>query len=177
MTATPSKPALLTAGLAIVMAAAAAPPSHAVDVDYAFDVTIDAGPLTPNQYSGTFSYNNSTKELTLFEFMFEGTTYTASDDPDAEAVFDGNTFLGIDYSSPPGLPSFSFTSGFFDVSDALFTYDLNPGTIGQGGTGPIVYQRLTTPSVPGPVPVLGAAAFFGYSRRLRKRTAHRDAPR
>ncbi len=174
MTPTPLKAALLTAGLAVAIGASGAPPSHAVDVDYEFEINIDSGPLNTNQYSGTFSYDRSTLKLSSFSFLFQGTQYTEADDPDAEAVLDGNTFLGIDFTSPNDNPAFSFTSGLFDISDSVFSYDLQPGSIGQGGTGPIVYRRVSnpTPSVPGPAPVLGAAAFFGYSRRLRRRLAH-----
>jgi hypothetical protein len=33
------------------------------------------------------------------------------------------------------------------------------------------YERIRSPQVPGPLPVFGAAAAFGYSRKLRKRIA------
>lgn len=159
-----------TAGLALGMALAHPAPLRAAVVAYTFDILIDSGPLQPNSYSGSFAYDTNTFDLTSFSFNFEGVQYDESDDPDASAVFDNGVFLGLDYSVDT-TPRFSFVPGFFDVSDATFVYDLE-STAGRGGAGSLTFKRIGRPdvsAVPGPLPLLGAAACFGYSRRLRKR--------
>jgi len=79
------------------------------------------------------------------------------------------------------LPDQTFTFGGQTLTMATFFLDGtgNPTTslISQEGgtTTASLYARLTNPGqglgdeVPGPLPVLGIAAAFGYSRKLRKR--------
>ena len=159
-----------TTGLALSMALVHPAPLKAAVVNYTFDILIDAGPLAPNSYTGTFSYNTNTFNLTDFAFLFQGTEYDENDDPNASVVFDNGVFLGLEYSVST-QPSFSFVPGFSDVSEAFFAYDLD--AIGsQGGAGSLAFTRVVNPetsTVPGPLPLLGAAACFGYSRRLRQR--------
>jgi hypothetical protein len=64
--------------------------------------------------------------------------------------------------------------------DYQFYYGLRPGSTvagyqgcvvvhGQsGGCGSVIISDLKTTEVPGPLPILGTAAAFGYSRKLRK---------
>ncbi|MCT0206109.1 hypothetical protein [Synechococcus sp. CS-1332] len=170
MTSLLPKIVLTTTGLALSMALAQPAPIQAAVVDYIFDVLIDSGPLQPNSYSGTFAYNTQTLNLTDFSFLFEGTQYDESDDPDASVHFDNGVFLGLEYSVDTS-PSFSFIPGFFDVGEAFFAYDLRASS-GQSGAGSLTFTRVVRPdvdAVPGPLPLLGAAACFGYSRRLKKR--------
>ncbi len=159
-----------TAGLALGVALAQPAPAQASVVAFTFDILIDSGPLQPNSYSGSFAYDTNTFNLTSFSFNFEGTQYDASDDPNATVFIDNGVFLGLDYNIDT-QPAFSFVPGFFAVDEAFFSYDLVPGT-GQGGIGSLTFTRVVKPetsAVPGPLPLLGAAAFFGYSRRLRQR--------
>lgn len=164
------KLAFATTGLALGMALAQPAPLKAAVVNYTFDILIDSGPLQPNNYSGSFAYDTNSFDLTSFSFNFEGVQYDESDDPNAFAIFDNGVFLGLEYSVD-SFPRFSFVPGFFDVSDASFTYDLEDA-VGRGGAGFLTYTRVVRPdisAVPGPLPLLGAAACFGYSRRLRQR--------
>lgn len=159
-----------TTGLALGMALAQPAPLQAAQVAYTFDILIDSGPLQPNSYSGSFAYDTNTFNLTSFSFSFEGTQYDASDDSEAKAIFDNGVFLGLEYNIDT-QPVFSFVPGFSEISEAFFSYDLVPGT-GLGGTGSLTFTRVVKPetsAVPGPLPLLGAAACFGYSRRLRQR--------
>jgi hypothetical protein len=162
--------AVATTGLALGMALAQPAPLKAAVVNYTFDILIDSGPLTPNSYSGTFAYNSNTFNLTDFSFLFQGTQYDENDDLNASVVFDNGVFLGLEYSVAT-LPAFSFVPGFSDLGEAFFSYDLD--AIGsQGGAGSLAFTRVANPetsAVPGPLPLLGAAACFGYSRRLRQR--------
>jgi hypothetical protein len=170
MTSLLPKIVLTTTGLVLSMALVQSAPVQAAVVDYTFDVLIDSGPLKPNSYSGTFAYNTQTFNLTDFSFLFQGTQYDESDDPNASVVFDNGVFLGLDYSVST-LPAFSFVPGFFDVGEAFFSYDLAASS-GQGGAGSLTFTRVVRPdvdAVPAPLPLLGAAACFGYSRRLKKR--------
>jgi hypothetical protein len=163
-----------TTGLALCMALAQPAPLRAAVVDYTFDILIDSGPLQPNSYSGTFSYNTQTFDLTDFSFNFQGAPYDESDDPDASVFVDNGVFLGLEYAVDT-LPSFAFVPGFFDVGEAFFAYDLDANR-GQGGAGNLTFTRVVRPdvsAVPGPLPLLGVAACFGYSRRLKKRITGR----
>ena len=59
--------------------------------------------------------------------------------------------------------------GFFDVNSALTSIGLASSTIVfTSGTEQIIL-RYNPAQTPGPVPLLGAAAAFGYSRKLRNR--------
>ncbi len=177
MTSSIPRLVLLTTGLALGVGLAQPAPLKAAVVAYTFDILIDSGPLQPNSYSGSFAYDTNTFNLTSFSFNFEGTQYDETDDPDASAVFDNGVFLGLEYSVG-SFPQFSFVPGFFDASDASFTYDLDAAAA-RGGAGFLTYTRIGRPdvsAVPGPLPLLGAAACFGYSRRLRQRMKISIAP-
>jgi hypothetical protein len=69
MTSIFPKLALTTAGLAFGLAIADIPPLQAAIVNYTFDIAIDSGPLIPNTYSGTFSYNDATLAVTDLAFI------------------------------------------------------------------------------------------------------------
>jgi hypothetical protein len=62
-----------------------------------------------------------------------------------------------------------------DLASVLFPDGSTPESQGyslnfdSGIQSPNIPQPSSTPSVPGPLPVLGVAAAFGYSRKLRKR--------
>ena len=59
-------------------------------------------------------------------------------------------------------------NGFFDVNLSLAAIGLSgPLITFTSGTEQIIFRDLTP--TPGPVPLLGAAAAFGYSRKLRNR--------
>jgi hypothetical protein len=57
-------------------------------------------------------------------------------------------------------------SGFNDATDpnGFYPVPIYPGSVGGNG-----YFNANLSTVPGPLPVLGAAAGFGWTRRLRKR--------
>ena len=87
-----------------------------------------------------------------------------------------NFTAGSDVDGSTKLNTNSPDSGTFDVGSAsdtdILTFQIarNGGTTGEG-TGVIsnfVFEAEYE-AVPGPLPLLGAAAAFGWSRRLRKR--------
>ena len=96
-----------------------------------------------------------------------------------------STFLVGDSSIPLGFSiSFGYISGSPIVSTSTFTgqtlsslgFTINSGLLGSwtlDGTGDTIQAFLGPPAaaVPGPLPLLGAGAAFGWSRKLRKRIA------
>jgi len=73
-------------------------------------------------------------------------------------------------SGNTGLNSSPFSLDFTKATNDNINSDLAFQFLGQG-TFTSAHPTLTVPvqSVPGPLPILGAAAAFGFSRKLRKR--------
>lgn len=123
-----------------------AKPAQALSNPFNFDVNVNSGALNGNTYSGSFSYDDATltgsgsESVTVdsLNFTFEGTPYTEADDigSGAEAIFEGGTFLGLNYSTSA---AFSFAPGFTSASEATFNYNVS----GTGtGAGPITYTAV-----------------------------------
>ena len=101
----------------------------------------------------------------------------ASSDSGIASIFDwDSSYFIIDdtYASGATINSRSVFSGISLASLGMTT----AGTLGTwtlGGTGDTISVKVTTSSsggpasVPGPLPILGLAAAFGFSRKLRKR--------
>jgi hypothetical protein len=165
--------ALTTPCLTLAIAIANALPMQAATVKYNFNISIDSGSLASNTYSGNFSYDDSTNKVIAFAFSFGSIDYDQGYDPNAVVSQSGSNFLGLIFAvdGSPSSPSFSFVPGSFDLSEAYFAYDPNIN-LEPAGFGSVLYERVNPPasdSVPAPLPVLGSAAFFTYSRNLRKR--------
>ena len=131
---------------------------------------VDSGPLIGSSFSGSFSYADPAPLddfvlLDSFELNFEGLTYTlASADAAPLAWFAAGSFLGIDYLD---LDSFGIavqmTAGFFDLSEASFSYDIG-GTTGQGqGFGG--FTSFTTVPEPGTLGLVLAGLLMSSRRR------------
>lgn len=58
-------------------------------------------------------------------------------------------------------------NGFFDVNLSLAQIGVNGAVAFTSGSEQVILRNAT--DIPGPVPILGAAAAFGYSRKLRNR--------
>ncbi|MDY7006665.1 MAG: hypothetical protein SWX82_22775 [Cyanobacteriota bacterium] len=94
-----------------------------------FEVSPHRGPAAGNNYYGSFSFNGSKLtgrgidfiKLDNFDFNFLNVDYSNADLLFAEAVFRDGNFLGLIASSE----EFSFVSGFLDLSEAYFAYDIN----------------------------------------------------
>lgn len=75
-------------------------------------------------------------------------------------------FEGQDFWLPNTYATNSAFSGFMDVDASLAEIGLvTPNVVYNIGSEQIILRER----VPGPLPLLGAAAAFGYSRKLRKR--------
>lgn len=138
------------------------------------------GPLAQTTY--TASYNTSGNVTTGGGFTKLGSSelgalynYTLASNTNYSLVF--STIANVIRSHSMGV-AYTDTNGFVSTN--------NTGISGSNGTGlnPISANAWSPPTatnlqniaftlevsqVPGPLPVLGAAAAFGYSRRLRRR--------
>lgn len=72
---------------------------------------------------------------------------------------------GQDFWIPDSYVTNTAYSGFFEVNASLSEI----GLLNRGVTYTIGSEQIVLSSVPSPVPVLGATAAFGFSRKLRKR--------
>ncbi|GGA36706.1 hypothetical protein [Okeania sp. KiyG1] len=104
--------------------------SNEIDtIKYDFEVSPHRGPAAGNNYYGSFSFKGSKLtgrgidfiKLDNFDFSFLDVDYSNADLLFAEAVFRDGKFLGLIASSE----EFSFVSGFLDLSEAYFAYDIN----------------------------------------------------
>lgn len=145
-------------------------PLQAASVPYSFEVMIDSGPRTGNQYQGSFTYDDTALigsgeeylALTQFTFGFDSSNVTLADDPLAEASFYDGSLLGISFNVSSPAYALSFVPGFFDLNEAFFAYDLS--TEG-GGFGNL---NIFTVPLPASLPLLLTAlttGAFGWRRK------------
>jgi hypothetical protein len=79
-----------------------------------------------------------------------------------------NAFTGITTNASTPINQAKTVDAFFDVNKSLAQIGLAAPVISYtSGSEQIILREIT--ATPGPVPFLGAAAAFGYSRRLRNR--------
>jgi hypothetical protein len=137
--------------------------------------------------SGSVSLNFSpdrTADIAAGQFTYTVTLAGGNFFNKAQSNLTGSTLGGGSYSTSlaaTGLTSPATSSGGAgavqsfgsSVSTAVFTqnfsfdYNANPDTLSSVGGSFTTFAD--TPSVPGPLPVLGAGAAFGFSRKLRQR--------
>ena len=89
---------------------------------------------------------------------------------DQFAVAVGNAF---GKPNPPNFggdgPVFAWFINEFDVSGQYLDFQDIPVLVGVDKTQTFTYAYVPAAEVPGPLPIFGAAAAFGMSRRLRRR--------
>jgi hypothetical protein len=90
--------------------------------------------------------------------------------PQAEFLLDVFNFVGVNPGRSPhdGLVDYSFAGANFFDDDDVSTPTI---TISNFSSNTVEVQR-----VPGPLPLLGVGAVFGYSRKLRKRIKRSTTP-
>ena len=187
---------VMTAGLASVFALASAPaPAQALVFQFQFDNVGDGPPLDPPIVgSGSFSFDGDpgagSFALTslpnyTFSFLFnDGNAFGNADitTPLSEVLVlisqTGNTYdLKFSNINPFGGGS---GSGSIDFDNTLSSLSFEPpgfrGNLDLYSSGSYFgnYSATApvpsaTASVPGPLPIFGVAAAFGFSRKLRKR--------
>jgi hypothetical protein len=137
---------------------------------YSYSASIPSG--SAYGLGGDLTYLASPGQI-VFNFTsplkaFGGYFYTVdlsdqfTQDPFTVALNNGSSLYS--YTSPTNQTFYGF------ISDA----DLVNATIGSGAfavAGSVIVGTPPLPPAPAPLPLLGAAAAFGYSRRLRQRLA------
>jgi len=101
--------------------------------------------LANNAYQAQIDYSSSSKTLAV---LIGGQTYSQS--IDLQALIGESAYLGFTAANGGGTMDIDINT--WDVSARQF-----------------LPNNSTSASVPGPLPVLGLAAAFGFSRKLRKR--------
>jgi outer membrane lipase/esterase len=121
---------------------------------FASNVAIAFNNALTNQISGI-------PGVTLFDaFGFSSTALTSSTSPFAAQ---GPVACGALQSN--------------SCNDYFFWDGLHPTTAAHSSIAQAIYVNLGSPTpVPGPLPILGAAAAFGYSRKLKKRIKNNRQP-
>jgi MYXO-CTERM domain-containing protein len=171
------------AALAVATLCAAAPAAQAANAS--FSGSADSGPLAGLRFSGAFAYADpapgfeGSVPLSSWSLSFSGQNYSLLDldaGTTASARFVGGQMVGIDFVGIRGLsaasaarPGVQFTAGFFQFSEASFSYNLGAGTAGFGG-----YTVSNTATVPEPSALALAALGLGLVWVARRR---RQKPR
>lgn len=148
-------------------------PINAASIIYDFEVNNLYGSLVGETYSGFFEFDDSTLtgineeflSVSELSFNFLGVNYTETDSLyDTEAIFFNGDFLGLSFYAD----EFSFVTGFFEVEEAYFIYNIEAGV----GTGDITYtlSQNTPKSIPEPTAVFSLLALgaIGSIRILKK---------
>jgi len=154
-------------------------PTHSLTVSGSF--IPNPNQTDPGVYEFTYRMEIIDAAKPFRSFALLATSATSSAVPTADNFF--TKTLTADYTIPqagttgtvladfPGGPNPSDTA-FFDegVKSAFFTSTLQVVSgVAQTITDDVTQEILTPPRVPGPLPILGAAAAFGFSRKLRRR--------
>lgn len=163
---------LKTFAIALALSLASLAAQAAVIVDFVGS-TDDVGPQLNQPFSGSLRFDpvpadfSGTVDLTEFTLNFLGETYTLGDaDLTPVAWFDAGNFLGVDFSDfdDSSRASVGLTAGFFDVSEAFFSYGSANGGVNGFGSVEFVVQAV-------PVPGTLALAGLGVVALVRRRRA------
>ncbi len=153
---------LLLSTLSLLGLLLGAVPASAALVSYAFSFTIAGGSLDGSSQSGTYGYDGADLtgsgdeflSLSSLSFDFNGYSFGSADDSSATVDFSDGLLLGLTYNAGSATPdqTVSFQSGFFDITEQTFTYEL--ASVPQGGAGD-TGNEITTTLVTNDVPVPG----------------------
>jgi len=175
--------AVLAVGCATVLGTALAPTARAVSLDLTVNGQLWRLDTVNTSYTASTSLFNTAAGGGSMPWWGDGTGQLAADfatallaaDP-SQSVFGypnpiGTTpnqrspFFAWDYQS--GAPQVSYVAlelpGPFVTATGVASLKANQGTTRE------FFVATAVPQVPGPLPLLGAAAAFGWSRRLRRR--------
>jgi MYXO-CTERM domain-containing protein len=172
---------------ALAVAALCAAPTAAQAANSSYSGSVDSGPLAGLRFSGAFTYPDpapgfeGSVPLSSWTLSFSGQSYSLLDldaGTTASARFVGGQMVGIDFVGIRGLvaasaarPGVQFTAGFFQFSEASFSYNLGTGTAGLGG-----YTVASNATVPEPSALGLAALGLGLIGVARRRWGKPAAP-
>jgi hypothetical protein len=122
---------------------------------------ITSGGGDGSDLNGSYNFNDA----------FTGDLWTAASSVDSSSTIPGGDYFPTGAGSGAKVPMLTTISGLqssgtwrLNISDVDF---IIAGTLGSWSLN---LQGSSPASVPGPLPLLGAGAAFGWSRRLRKRS-------
>jgi len=173
--------ALLCAAGLTTAALGHATPAQALIFAFEFDGTFDTTVTPPIVGTGTFSFDGNpgpgTFALTSlpnfnFLFNFGSESFTNADISNSLVdILVGITVVGSDYSvnfGGGGDGPFGGSIDFFNLNDQIFLgFPPEFGSLYFSSSFTGTFQGLTP--VPGPLPLFGAGAAFGFSRKLRRK--------
>ena len=111
--------------------------------------------------NGTYSFNDA----------FTGDLWTMAVSGDADFNIPGGDYFPTGVGSSAKVPMLTTISGLPSSGTwRLNISDRASSDVGTLGSWSLNLQGSSPASVPGPLPLLGAGAAFGWSRRLRKRS-------
>lgn len=135
------------------------------------------GPNPPNQrcgYNDTVPGATVNSQLSSVQFEFDKPVYLKdyflrfNNVASADLNFSGPssfTFAGANATS-----TYMFPANFVLAANTPITFSTSKLALEQGFTsGALRMSNFAVEEVPGPLPILGAVAAFGYSRKLRQR--------
>lgn len=120
---------------------------------------------------GSGGYNSNLNGTYSFNDAFTGDLWTVASSGDGFFDIPGGDYFPTGVGSSAKVPMLTTISGLpssgtwrLNISDRASS---DSGTLGSWSLN---LQGSSPASVPGPLPLLGAGAAFGWSRRLRKRS-------
>jgi MYXO-CTERM domain-containing protein len=106
-----------------------------------------------------------------FNDAFTGDLWSVASLGNSSFTIPGGDYFPTGAGSSAKVPMLTTISGLLSSGTwRLKISDYSPGDAGTLGSWSLNLQGSSPASVPGPLPLLGAGAAFGWSRRLRKRS-------
>lgn len=152
---------------------------QAAPVNYNVSGAVDFGPLLGETYTGKFSFDdapltgsgNEFLSVDYLDFNFLGNAFNQTNGvvlPEAaflDGDFLGLSFSGLSFNVNASNPNFAFIPGFFNISEAFFSYD---NRAGGAGFGSLVYTVSAVPEPQTWAMLLSGLALVGVVVRRRR---------
>ena len=121
--------------------------------------------------SSGFGASSNLKGSYNFNDTFTGDLWTVESSVENSSIIPGGGYFPTGPDSSAKVPMLTTISGLSSSGTwRLKISDVSGNDTGTLGSWSLNLQGSSPVSVPGPLPLLGAGAAFGWSRRLRKRS-------